>query len=180
MAQITTTEDLYSYSIALRNSGITVSNLKMLEMQVLVFIFGKDGARAIVQEVNNNTVQSPKIKELITGDDELFAGLRALLATVICTNLLSQNRILIGRQNVAKRPMGGQTTTRREESDVVQALAYSAKSIIYAMDDYLKQDGKNPLELKIHHSILPTRYSTNTSGNIPANSPYCMGFLGWW
>lgn len=94
MAQIVSADNLYEYSIALRNSGITVSNLQMLERQILTFIFGKEGALALVREINANTVQSPKVKELLDGDDELFSGLRALLATIICTNLLSQNRIL--------------------------------------------------------------------------------------
>lgn len=85
-----------------------------------------------MREINANTVQSPKVKELLDGDDELFSGLRALLATIICTNLLSQNRILVGRQNVAKRPLTHQVTTRREESDVIQALAYSAK-VLYLL-----------------------------------------------
>lgn len=180
MAQIVSADNLYEYSIALRNSGITVSNLQMLERQILIFIFGKEGALALVREINANTVQSPKVKELLDGDDELFSGLRALLATIICTNLLSQNRILVGRQNVAKRPLTHQVTTRREESDVIQALAYSAKSIIFAMHDYLKKEGKNPLDLKIARSIFATRYATNTSGYIPANTPGFMGFLGWW
>lgn len=108
----------------------------------------------------------------------LVSGLCSLQSSG--TNLLSQNRILVGRQNVAKRPLTHQVTTRREESDVIQALAYSAKSIIFAMHDYLKQEGKNPLDLKIARSIFATRYATNTSGYIPANTPGFMGFLGWW
>lgn len=38
MAQIVSADNLYEYSIALRNSGITVSNLQMLERQILTFI----------------------------------------------------------------------------------------------------------------------------------------------
>lgn len=179
MAQILSIDDLYSYSIALRNSGITVQNLGMLEKQVLVFLFGKDGARRLVQEINANTVTSPKVQELIDGDDELFSGLRSLLATIVCTNLLSQNRIQVARQNVTKQPAGSRQTQRREEADVVQSLAYSARSIIFAMHDYLAQEDKNPLDLHIEHVILTTRYSTNTSAAIPAALPSFMGFLSW-
>ncbi len=180
MAQILSADDLFSYSIALRNSGVTVQNLAMLERQVLVFLFGKEGARRIVQEINANTVTSPTVQELLDGDDELFSGLRALLATVVCTNLLSQNRIQVARQNVTKQPAGARQTQRREEADVVQSLAYSARSMIFAMNDYLKQDGKNPLDLHIAHVILNTTYATNSSGFIPASMPYHMGFFGWW
>lgn len=179
MAQILSADDLYSYSIALRNSGITINNLRMLETQVLIFLFGKEGARRVVQEINENRVTSPKVQELIDGDDELFSGLRALLATVVCTNLLSQNRIQVARQNVTKQPQSSRQTQRREEADVVQSLAYSARSLIFAMADYLQQEGKNPLNLHVENSILTTRYSTNTSGAIPAATPYFMGFLPW-
>lgn len=180
MAQILSSDDLFSYSIALRNSGVTVQNLHMLETQVLIFLFGKDGARSLVREINANGIDSPIVAELIGGDDELFAGLRALLATIVCTNLLSQNRIQVARQNVTKQPAGARQTQRREEADVVQSLAYSARSMIFAMNDYLKQDGKNPLNLRIEHVILNTTYATNSSGFIPASMPYHMGFLGWW
>lgn len=180
MAQILSADDLYSYSIALRNSGVTTNNLRMLETQVLIFLFGKEGARRIVKEINENTVTSPNVQELLDGDNELFSGLRALLATVVCTNLLSQNRMQVARQNVTKQPAGARQTQRREEADVVQSLAYTARSLIFAMYDYLQQEGKNPLDLRIERTILITRYSTNTSGSIPAASPYFMGFLGGW
>ncbi len=179
MAQILTADDLFSYSIALRNSGVTVQNLRMLETQVLIFIFGREGARRLIRAINENA-DADSVKELLDGDDELFSGLRALLATVVCTNLLSQNRIQVARQNVTKQPMSSRQTQRREEADVVQSLAYSARSIIFAMNDYLSQDGKNPFDLQIERTILATRYSTNTSGSIPAAAPYFMGFLGWW
>jgi hypothetical protein len=179
MAQILTVEDLYTYSIALRNSGIPTQNLRMLETQSLLFLFGKDGARRLVREINTGGADGPNVAELIKGDTELFNGLRALLATIVCTNLLSQNRMQVARQNVAIQPDGSRQTQRREEADVVQALAYSARSLIFAMHDYLQQDGKNPLDLQIKHVVMATRYSTNTSGAIPAAAPF-MGFLGWW
>lgn len=179
MAQILKPEDLSTYSIALRNPGLAVENLQMLEVQVLLFIFGKDGARALINEINVNGEDSPKVKELIDGDNVLFMGLRALLATVVCTNLISQNRLMVARQNVTKQPLGARVTSRREEADVVQALAFSAKNLIYAMGDYLSQEGKNPLGLKIRRSIWPARYSTNTSGKMPSSQYFFMGFLPW-
>lgn len=178
MAKILSPEDLYTYSIALRNSGVTVDNLHLLEMQILVFVFGREGARKLSIEINKNSVTSDKVSELLEGDNILFAGLKPLLAVIVCTNLLSQNRIQVARQNVSKQPLNSRNTNRREESDVVQSLAYTARNIIFAMDDYLRQEGKNPLELKIENTILTTRYSTNTSGTLPANLPY-MGFLRW-
>lgn len=175
MAQILTTEDLYSYSIALRNSGITTSNLHMLETQILIYLFGKEGARRVVKEINTNTDASPKVKELLGGDDELFPGLRALLATIVCINLLSQSRVQIARQNATKQPQLSRQIQRREEADVVQSLAYTARNMTFAMNDYLKQENKNPLSLRIERVILTTRYSTNTSGHIPAAAPFFMG-----
>jgi len=172
MANILTVQDLHTYSIALQNSGIAVKNLQALEMQVLVLIFGRDGAKTLVKKINAEP-EDEYINRLLEGDNELFPGLKALLATIICANLISQNRLQVGRQNIAKQLPGTRPTNRREETDVVQSLSFSARSILYAMSDFLEQDGNNPLKLVVYPAISPTPHSVNSSGTIPAAS---MGF----
>lgn len=197
-----TSVDLYRYSIALVNSGITQDNIDMLERQILVTIFEKESAKALVNYINENKkpIESPNKKDssfgdfggntpvvpveydygelnkLIKGDNVLFQGLIALLAVLVCLNLLSQNRIQVARQNVTKQPLSSRTTSRREESDVVQSLSFTAHNLIGAMDDFLKQPGNNPLKLKIRDAVHPARYSTNTSGKMPMN--YYWGLFG--
>lgn len=197
--------DLYKYSIALQNSGITPENLAMLERQAISVLFGREGARNLIKYLNENTIEvvaegvgggsvpgfggdsappsEPSfsygdLTELVEGDNVLFSGLRALLSVLSCMNLLSQNRVQVARQNVQNQPNSSRPTTRREESDVVQGLSYTAQNIIYAMDDYLKQKDKNPLNLQVNGAVIPSRYSTDTSGRMPQNTPYFMGFFG--
>lgn len=177
MANILQVSDLHDYSIAIRNSGITENGLQMLEMQMLVWLFGRDGTRHLVEKINAEP-DDEYITELLGGDNVIFAGLRALLATTICTNLISQNRLQVARQNVTKQPVGSRQTNKREESEVVQALSYSANNLIFALYDFLRQDGKKPLELEVKRIAKLTQYSTNTSGTIPAGAPHWLSFFG--
>ena len=177
MAHIVSQSDLHRYSIGDRISGITDENITMLETNMLIRIFGKDGARRIITEINDNP-ESETLTELIGGDNVLFVGLRPLLATAICAHLISQNQIQVARQNVSKQAPGAYSIQRRNEADVVQALSYTAIGITYALNDYLHQPGKNPLGLRVEQTLLVTTYSKNTSGYIPALRPQAWGLFG--
>lgn len=195
--------DITNYSIALKNSGITFANIELLERQFILHLFGKEGAKALISYINANRTETKEehpnagdyefgsapvgttihydfadINELIYGDKLLFEGLLPLLAIMLCCNFLSQNRIQVARQNVTKQPNGARTTTKREEMEVVQALAYSAHNIVYAMNDYLQTPANNPLNLHVNTQILPQRYFTNTSGRMPLNAPF-LSIIGW-
>lgn len=197
---IITAYDVYRYSIALKNSGITQENIDVLERQFLLLVFGKEGAKRLIEYINankmpitlptsnlpedyefgGNPVEQPRrwdfgeINELIYGDNILFSGLIALLSVAIALNLESQGRLQIARQNVTKQPVNSRIITRREENEVTQALAFQARNILFALHDYLGQEGKNPLKLEVYRYVEPTRYSTNTSGKMGTN----LGFLG--
>lgn len=175
MARIITQEDLYRYGIGLKNNGIADENLLMLETNMLMRLFGKEGAKRLINAIKTapDTVQ-----ELLDGDDILFMGLRALLSTAICTHLLSQNQVQVARQNVSKQPSGSYALQRRNEADVVQSLSYTAVGITYALNDYLHQEGKNPLGLRVEQTLLVTTYNKNTSGFIPAAMPRLGGLYG--
>lgn len=175
MARIITQDDLYRYSIALKNSGITDENIKMLETNMLMRLFGKEGAKALINAIKTD---ADSVKELIDGDDILYMGLRALLATAVCTHLLSQNQTQVARQNASKQPPGAYALQRRNEADVVQALSYTAIGITYALNDYLHQEGKNPLGLHVEQTLLVTTYNKNTSGFIPASMSRLWGLYG--
>lgn len=177
MARIVSQDDLYKYGIGNKISGITDENITMLETNMLIRIFGKEGARRIITAINENP-DSEALTELINGDNVLFVGLKPLLATAICTHLISQNQLQVARQNAPKQPSGAYTLQRRNEADVVQALSYTAIGITYAMNDYLHQEGKNPLGLRVEQTLLVTTYSKNTSGYIPALRPHLWGFYG--
>lgn len=194
--------DLFKYSIALVNSGVTLESIEVLEQQILPLLFGVEGAERLVEYLAENTTEektdpmptgdtydftgsaeAPRIvynygdvDELIKGDKKLFAGLKALLATLICTNLLSQNRVQVARQNVTKQPTNSRQTNRKEDSEVVQALCFTAHSIICAMARYLTKEGKNPLKLDVRGIIEATRYSVNVSGKMPSN---WLNIWGW-
>lgn len=194
--------DLFKYSIALVNSGVTIESIEILERQILPLLFGVEGAERLVAYIATHTTEvitEPKptsdtydftgasealqreynygiIDELIKGDKRLFAGLKALLATLICTNLLSQNRVQVARQNVTKQPVNSRQTNRKDDSEVVQAMCFTAHSIILAMDRYLKKEGKNPLNLDVRGIIEATRYSVNASGKMPSN---WLNIWGW-
>ena len=45
---IITAYDVYRYSIALKNSGITQENIDVLERQFLLLVFGKEGAKRLI------------------------------------------------------------------------------------------------------------------------------------
>lgn len=194
--------DLFKYSIALVNSGVTYESIEVLEQQILPLIFGVEGAERLVGYLNENTTEeitdpvptestydfsgsaeAPRkisnygdIDELIKGDKKLFAGLKALLATLICTNLLSQNRVQVARQNVTKQPTNSRQTSRKDDSEVVQSLCFTAHSIICAMSRYLRKDGKNPLKLDVSGIVRATSYAVNVSGKMPAN---WLNVWGW-
>lgn len=194
--------DLFKYSIALVNSGVTLESIEVLEQQILPLLFGVDGAERLVEYLSENTTEAktdplptgdtydftgsaeaPRIvynygdvDELIKGDKKLFAGLKALLSTLICTNLLSQNRVQVARQNVTKQPANSRQTSRKEDSEVIQALCFTSHSIICAMARYLTKEGKNPLKLDVSGIIEATRYSVNVSGKMPAN---WLNIWGW-
>lgn len=201
---IVTAYNLYQYTIALKNSGVTQENINMLERQFLPLLFGVDGATRLIKYINENKtlIEATKttnkgsydfggnpqetvpkytygdITELIEGDNILFSGLKALLSIMIALTLISQNREQVARQNVTKQPVNSRAIAKREETEVVQSLAFQGKSIIYAMKAYLKQDGKNPLKLEVTRTIEPTRYSTNTSGKMGMNMGM-YGIYGW-
>lgn len=194
--------DLFKYSIALVNSGVTYESIEVLERQILPLLFGVNGAERLLEYLAGNTTKEKteplptddtydfsgntevpriiynygEVDELIKGDGKLFAGLKALLATLICTNLLSQNRVQVARQNVTKQPTNSRQTNRKEDSEVVQALCFTAHSIICAMARYLTKEGKNPLKLDVRGIIEATRYSVNVSGKMPSN---WLNIWGW-
>lgn len=194
--------DLFKYSIALVNSGVTYESIEVLERQILPLLFGVDGAERLLEYLAENTTEEKteplptddtydfsgsaevpriiynygEVDELIKGDGKLFAGLKALLATLICTNLLSQNRVQVARQNVTKQPVNSRQTNRKEDSEVVQALCFTAHSIICALARFLKKEGKNPLDLNVDGIIEATRYSVNVSGKMPSN---WLNIWGW-
>ena len=51
---IITAYDVYRYSIALKNSGITQENIDVLERQFLLLVFGKEGAKRLIEYINAN------------------------------------------------------------------------------------------------------------------------------
>lgn len=203
---IITAYDIYKYSIALKNSGITQENIDVLERQALILIFGKEGARRLIKYIIENKTaiqpgpdpefkpydfggipveQDPQftygdVTELIYGDDILYSGLIALLSIMVALNLESQNRMQIARQNVTKQPVNSRLITRREENEITQSLAFQARNILFALCDYLAQEGKNPLGLKVIRFVEPTRYSTNTSGKMGMNLGFMGIWGGWW
>lgn len=194
--------DLFKYSIALVNSGVTIENINLLEQQILPILFGVEGAERLVEYLNENTsvtitppeptddsydfsgaAEAPKkvfdykeMNTLVKGDEKLFAGLKALLSILICTNLLSQNRIQIARQNITKQPTNSRQTNRNEDSEVVQALCFTAHSIICAMDRYLRKVEGTSLKLSVRGFIEAARYSVNVSGKMPVN---WLNIFGW-
>lgn len=145
-----------------------------MERQFLLLVFGKEGAKRLIEYINankmpitlptsnlpedyefgGNPVEQPRrwdfgeINELIYGDNILFSGLIALLSVAIALNLESQGRLQIARQNATKQPVNSRIITRREENEVTQALAFQARNILFALHDYLGQEGKTRLNWK--------------------------------
>lgn len=204
---IVTQKDLYNYSCATQNNGVTQQQIDMFESNLFIFLFG-DKAEEFANYIINNktcTTNPPSVTPsdlpfggsvtneetlctygdltvLINGDGKLFQGMRPLIANYIVLEMMSAGKILVSRQNTNVKGTYAQNDLRILEKQQVNGIAIKLSELVLQLKKYLMKDGNNPLKLTILRTFRPVSYMNIESGigwmQRKGNGASLFG--GWW
>lgn len=161
-------KDLSDYGIATVNNGVTEQQIEIMERGFLILIFGIEGAKKIYENLMSENENFTLENDFFKGDRILFPGLIALLSVQCSLHLISKGRVSVGREASGKTATSARLS-KREENEVIQALAWEVKHMVHSLKNYLSDTKKNPLDLKVYLTPEINQYQKNLSGKMPQN-----------
>lgn len=189
---IVTTKDLYLYSTAVQNSGITQEQIDNYEIELFNFLFTPDKAEEFIDYVvtHKECVIAPpaatpadnpfggsltegvtictyeELTTLINGNESWYRGMKPIICWYIAGKIMSYT-ILVGRQSTTVQGTYSiKDVAQQAQLTRVQAnnIAIEGRKQEFQIIRFLSKPGNNPLNLKIINLFSPVKYMVQESG----------------